>query len=523
MTRARKSVTDGASLVGAQAATSVAGVLFLVVATRWLTDVEIAALAAWEVLLAIVRVVTSLGLVGTLAQRVPAALAARDLPLVRGYMRLGLVSQSVLVLPAALGVALLAGPASRLFFDTPHEVTLVYLLAAACVSGRIYDQVTVLLAPLDRFRALTGCRLAHDVVLRLSALGGYAAAGMAGLFGTIVLGELVISAAAVFAVRHQILGPALRVPLREVITYSAPFYWIGYLRFGTMQADQLAVSALLGPRALATYFVARRLYVLLEALANHLVTPLIPKLAALRVEGTQRLGVAFARSARLLLTVLIPPAIYVALLAPLLVRFVGDGEYPEAAPLLVIFCAVGILYGANQLCATLVFVAGRPSQSFRLYLVAGLSSVASLIALGAAFGIWGIALSRVVSQGVTVVVGRDLVRTIIRARVDAAALARVTVATALSTPPVVICLVSGWHGPISMPAALAISFGACAVMVARALRHEDRALAVDALPAPLCNAARRLLRVADPTGVPQAATSTKRSSSDGHGRLTSRT
>ena len=480
--RSIRTIRDGAGLLSAQGGMMLVAIVWLAVLTRTLNAAELAAWALLEPLLAFGGTLSALGLSGTLYQWVPEALSSGRPARARWLARLSVVLPTMLVIPVALVVVAFADPlAARVLGDAQHGV-LVRALAVAMVSGRFYEQVLLTLSALDRIPAVAGARVLHDLPVRFGALAVLLVRpGFEGVILAYALGETLLACGLLVRHRDALLGEVDSAGWGVTLRHSLPFYLNGFLRLATMQADKVAVGLLLGPQALAAYYLAARFLNFALVLVDSLQAPLLPKLSAVKHEGPVRLGEALARSSRFLAIAVTPVTAFLAATAPALVDWISAGRYPEAGPVLRVLAGVAFLYSLHGLYGGLIYVAAPPVTTTRLEAWGSVTALTLVAVLGSSFGLIGVASARLISGGVMTILGRLLARPMIARGLDGAFLGRVAWRVAVCAIPVAI-LVQATTAPALIVAATVAAVALTILLVLRVVSPGDWALVTDAVP-----------------------------------------
>ncbi len=471
---------------------AVAGVTWLAVLTRRVSPLELAAWALLEPFLALTGTVSAFGLVGVLYQLGPPAMARGDAPSARWVARRTLVLPSLALVPLVAVLVVRPEPVAALFLRSPDHAPLVRALALAVVSGRLYEQSLLVVSALDRIASVSVMRIVHDLPLRALAL---ATLLWTGRFEEMVLayaiGELFLTLGLAFWHRRLLIGPARRPDVESIGRLALPFYLNGFLRLGSMHADKLVVGILLGPASLAAYYLACRFFNYVTVVIDALVSPLLPKLSAVKALGRDRIGAALRRSSRFVLLGTVPLAASIAVASGSLVDVIGGGRYPAAAPVLAVLCLAATLYALHALLGGVVYVAAPPGQTVRLELWGSLTNLGMVFVLGNLFGLVGIAGARVAAGLMMTGLGRLLARRICDGDVDwrfaASVAARVGAAL---IPALALSLLV--ESPIPVLLASALAGGVSVVRLLGRLSDRDLDAMEAATPSAVRGAVRRL-------------------------------
>lgn len=390
---------------------------------------------------------------------------------------------------AAAVVSIPAAPVLAAFFRMPDLVMVIWALGASFPAAAIANLLASLLRRRMAFRTLALKSLAvwtasAGIAIALALQG-------AGLWALIVYQtvpaflELTILWA-VLAYRPRFVFD--RDAARAIVGYGAATAGGNLLNTLAYQADRIVVGALLGAEALGIFGLARRMVeVFHNAIIGVLNMVALPAFARLQAQP-RRLRAAIARTTMYACLIAFPVTVGLALVAGPLVHALFRPVWHDAAPVLAILAAFGVVIPARVVVSAALRAVGRPDLALRLAAVAFvLRAGASLAAIAAGWGLSGVALLGSAAQAVMLPVrARTLMAaagmTIWRyfGAMTIPAAATVVMAAVVF---VVRVLLEPQTGPALLVAAMvmagvAVYAGACATLAphlpARLLRHVRR-------------------------------------------------
>ncbi|MBA7686909.1 hypothetical protein ES703_95369 [subsurface metagenome] len=310
--RSVKTMRDSTKLLTSQGAITLFSIFFFVVISRLLTKIEMSSLAVLGIIIGLSGMVTGLGLVTSCIRKAPELLARGEKAKAYALMKLSVVVPVFLSLGAAAIVALFSRQISQLFFKTPDLSALVKIMAVGLVVGKVWENLCHMLSVVERFGQLSIVNVVSNIPARTLALFLYFFFGMNGYISALILGQGLAVLLMVYYLRDFIFSRSGQYSLKELISYSSPYYGGDLLRFSYRQADQLIIGVFLMPEQLATYFVARRFFGYLVLYTDALLRPIVPKISGLKTKGIKAIEKAFHRTSRYLSFSLIPASFLVA-------------------------------------------------------------------------------------------------------------------------------------------------------------------------------------------------------------------
>jgi O-antigen/teichoic acid export membrane protein len=335
----------------------------------------------------------------------------------------GSVYSTILGLTAA--AALLGGALICLFADPWSE----FLIGAGGFASYIYLSVLIVLFGNVRQLNVNVYRATGRLMLR-SASELFATFGQLigialllwqghGLLYVFVFMAVWEGAIAVVQTWHvfSILGwarPQRRV-LADAARYAAPLIPAAVAAWALDRGDRFVIGYFMGPAAVGVYSAQYALAVLLMSFQLPFQVTLLPKVAALWDRDREAARRYINMSVKFFLTLAIPFSALMLVLAPELLRRIGNREIAEAAGLNTLLIAAGVLLWAVTLMQNQVFHGARQTKVIgATNTAAALVNLALNLALIPLFGIAGAALATLVTFAGLFAVYRSLSRDIMR-------------------------------------------------------------------------------------------------------------
>lgn len=222
--------------------------------------------------------------------------------------------------------------------------------------------------------------------------------------------------------------------MREIVQYSFPYYGAAWVRFLVRNGDRYFVSIFFQPEQLAIYYIANKILgyaiVAMEAMAN----PITAKLAQLKVYGIERMESIYRKIFRFYSVLYIPLCgLLIAFARPILELY-GGTKYSGAAPIMMLLSVSLILMAFSGLLETFVFILGKPIERFKIRIFSGVFSIFGAYILMKMLALNGLALSKVFTFGIYIIVGLILIKKYIKPSIDK----RSFISTIIFSLPVVV-------------------------------------------------------------------------------------
>ena len=434
-----RSMRDSSKLIGAQAVISIFSIFYFIIITRLFTKIQLASLAVLGIMCGIAAMVTGMGLNATCIQKVP-ELIAKD----ERKKACALIKASIFI-PLALSL-LIAGivyftstKISQTFFKSSDFVMLIKIMALGTMIYKLYECLSHTLRAVQKFGKVSIANVMNNIGGRLIALPLYFVLGIKGYIGGLIFAQGLIVLYMVYHLKEYLFFSSGLHPIKELVHYSLPYYGDGFVRFGTMQADQLIIGVFLKPELLATYYVARRFFDYLQLYIDALLGPIVPKIAELKTQGMEIVQKAFTKTSRYLSFSLIPVSLLIAAISYPLLRIYGGDKYIGATPVLALLSVAAIAYGLYSVYAINVYILGKPIERFKQESVSSFLNVALGLGLVIPLNIFGLAIARLFSLSGASLFSRHLLKKLSKTRFDILALRQTLIASLLMAIVIITC------------------------------------------------------------------------------------
>jgi O-antigen/teichoic acid export membrane protein len=391
-----KSMRDTSKLLSAQVLISIFSVAYFFIITLLLSKVELAAIPVFAVITGLCSIVVGFGLPATCIQKAPGFIAEGNKREASALIKASIVIPVLFSLALAFAVFILSDQISEVFFKTAEYANLIKIMSIGVVTFRLNESLVLILPATDRFGRLSIIRILNGVVTPLIALSLYIFFDIGGYITGLILGQVLSSALALYSIRDFIFYKSELGfhTLKKLVSYSSPYYTEGFMRFGSMHADQFIVGVFLAPEILATYYVAKTFLNYLVQYVGALLEPVVPKIAQIKTQGFDTVEKGFAMTSRYLSFALIPVSFLIASLSYPLLQIFGSGKYISGVPVLAILALSGIVYGLYSIYGINVYILGKPILRLEQESVNGILNVVFVLALIVPLGIIGCALAK---------------------------------------------------------------------------------------------------------------------------------
>ncbi len=426
-----QSMRDSTKLIGAQGIISIFAIFYFIVITRLFTKIQLASLAVLGILCGIVAMLAGLGLSATCIQKAPELIAKGERKNACALIEASIFIPLALSLVIAGIVLLTATGISQIFFKSSDFGTLIKIMALGVIVYKLYESLSHTLRAVQKFGKLSIANVMNNIGGRLVALPLYFLFGMKGYIGGLIFAQGLVILYMIYHLKEYLFFKSGLYPLKELLRYSLPYYGDGFVRFGSMQADQLIIGVFLRPELLATYYVARRSFDYLQLYVDALLGPVVPKIAELKTQGKEIIQRAFTKTSRYLSFSLIPVSLLIAAISYPLLRVYGGNKYISATPVLALLSLATIAYGLYSLYGINVYILGKPVERFKQESVSSLLNVLLGLGLVIPLNIFGLAIARLFSLSGAASFSRHLLKKLSKTKFDILAFRHTLVASLL--------------------------------------------------------------------------------------------
>lgn len=364
-----------------------------VLLARLLTPAEWGVAGMALVVVALMAMLTDLGLPAALVQRVRISETDRS--------TLFWASLAIGVAATALSIA-----ASGLVADFFGEPQVKALFAVASLTFAVYS-----------LEKVPGMLLTRELAFRALELRQISAT----IAGAIVAFALAVAGAGAWAiVANAVATAVVSCSLLWVLTSWRPrftFSWSsfrGMTSFGggllasqlatyfQLNADKLLAGRYLGAAPLGNYqFAYQLMFMPIGSISYPLQGVLFPVLSSIQ-EDHERMSNAWLRGKRLAVAIMAPGFLTMLVVAPDFIPAVFGPKWSDAIPMLQLLCVAGVAYSLATLNWSLLMVRNKMGTLFRLTLLVSAIVVCS-VAIGLRWGIVGVAAALAIAHWALVV------------------------------------------------------------------------------------------------------------------------
>lgn len=335
MSRARELGKSIGSTLASNALSLAISVVFLAYFGRVLPKSEMAVFAFVGTLSSWIILISGLGL---------ATLACRECPglIVQGRRSAanGLIVSAV-VWRTAIGFVV----AIFLFFLSPflcwelfesHEYLFQFRLAIFnALIASIYTTLSLMQWAMQRFHVRAICDLVNSTGGRLLAFGGYLLLGFNGFLLGFALGACIATGVQLWSLRGELNVRPL--PFKEALLRGKAYTGADMLKNLLLNLDQPLIGFMMGDVALANFFMAKRLYMVMVTALQAVTAPVGAKISEARLAGADQLRSYFQTSFSVVLLVFIPAGLAVVVLSGGVIRLLIGEAYASSAPILSLY------------------------------------------------------------------------------------------------------------------------------------------------------------------------------------------
>jgi O-antigen/teichoic acid export membrane protein len=178
-----------------------------------------------------------------------------------------------------------------------------------------------------------------------------------------------------------------------VIRNSIPFYLEGNFNAARSNGDSLLVSSLLGPVAMAGYYIAKMVANQLSVFFNPINSFMIHRLSFKKGKDITSMEAAFKQVWRLSIPFFIWLACAVSAISPMLIQLIAGEQYTYVWSTAFILCLVVCGLALYSLSGRILLLIGNSFERFRITLIQVLVIVIFTFILAPVFSMQGVAIA----------------------------------------------------------------------------------------------------------------------------------
>jgi O-antigen/teichoic acid export membrane protein len=184
-----------------------------------------------------------------------------------------------------------------------------------------------------------------------------------------------------------------RSPLKSVLTQSMPFYIESNFNAARNQGDNILVSSLLGPVAMAGYYVAKTVANQLSVFYNPVSNFMRHRLSAKKGNSQAAMSDAFKQVWLLCVPVFIWLACAVGAVSPFLINIVAGEQYTDVWLVVFLLCLLSCALTLYSVSSRILLIIGSAFERFRVTILQTLLIVVFTFVLADKLQSEGIALA----------------------------------------------------------------------------------------------------------------------------------
>jgi O-antigen/teichoic acid export membrane protein len=245
-----------------------------------------------------------------------------------------------------------------------------------------------------------------DIAAKIGALGAYFLhASEMSLFVGLALGQLPFFGAALWMHRDWLFRRRFISPI-ELVWSSRVFYVEANFTALRNHGDSLLVSSVLGPAAMAGYYVAKRVASQLSVFFSPLTSIVVPLFSSRFGHGAQELALVFRKTWSIAAPLFIWLASSVAAASPFLLAVVAGEDYAETWQTTAVLCYATAALAVYAICGRILLIIGSSLERFRIVVIHTALLATCVLVFRGELGTTGIALSWLIATVCTILVVR---------------------------------------------------------------------------------------------------------------------
>ncbi len=385
-----------AFLTSATFGAQILGIFPFIFFTRMMTDLELSIFPAYFLLGNMSTLFFSFGVFPVLYRNIP-SLRTTNLSaayaMINTVLKLSIVNSFIFFVLSFF----LAEKISFWIFDAEIYVTEIKILSVAAFFFGIDHALTYVFKSFERFSKFATTFFYFSLFKAIITVVFFIGFGLKGICVGLLLSKLFSVIVSVYYLRDIIWNRAGNYPLMELLKESWPFYLEGYLIFIRSEGDNLVVITFLSAELLPIYYIAKKVYGIVNALYYSIYNVLTPRLSSYKnsiLEFTTKANDIL----RISTTLLLPLIIFTVGSVPTLLILLA-GNYYEAAifPGMLLVLYSFFVYHFILPYGTAVLIYKSPVQRFLLNVVEAILLMLTLLIFTTPFQIVGIALARLLT------------------------------------------------------------------------------------------------------------------------------
>ncbi|MEM2772387.1 MAG: oligosaccharide flippase family protein [Candidatus Pacearchaeota archaeon] len=368
--------------------------LFVAYIARKLNKTELSIFALLQIFQSVFITFTYLGLPSAGIKLIPKLEVEENFSEIAGIVNTILFLPLIIFLPFLLIMFFLKNGLSMLLLKTPDYGNYIVLTGINLIFILFFDRITLLLQAFQKFVILAILNISYYLFQRIFAiLFFYQGYGLKSIFFGFLIGGVLSTILGLFSLKRYLFYKSYNFSVKQLISFSLPYFFQGILRFGFTQIDQVIVSIFFTPDKLAGYYIAKKIINPFILIFGAPLQVVIPKLSADKVKGEYNVKKGKVDRIYYLSSLFI--VFLIMLFSKYLLLLVGGRNYLNESFILNLLSIYLFFYVLFSLVSTDVFILCEPKALFKLNLFTGIMSAALTVLFAKYIGISGIVLGQI--------------------------------------------------------------------------------------------------------------------------------
>jgi len=451
LSEAKKIIKSSLQLLMGQISTNVLTIGFTIFFAHVLSKKEYSVIAIFAIFLWLANMLSNFGLETNCLREVPGLIKKGSHRQAAAMLKTTVVNRFCWSLLIAIVLYMLSDNLAGLFFKDPEFSGTIRVMSIGVLFGSLNNSFELLGQSLKLFNRIALIKFINALIYCLTAISLYFLLGYKGW--VIGFSWSRIAGVVLYAIIFYkwLKMPSGFFPWPALVRKSFPFYLRGYVRFGFLRLDQLAIGIFMTPSVLATYFIAKRLTSTISMIIDVVGRPLFVKVAELNSIGKEKAAEALGIISRYNSFLFVPICMGMIAFGHPLLELYGGSKYLNAYPLLIILCLANLVTGVgNGVYISGVLIMGTPSQTLMVDAVGCLANTLFLLVFVSLLAVTGVAISVLLSTVASMLTAYLILNNQIRINFQTGSFIRIFTATCiLSTIAIAVQNVRG--GIIMIP------------------------------------------------------------------------
>lgn len=399
---------DVLKLLSGSVLAKVFGIVSLMIFARLLAKDQMAVFPAYLMLAGLPLLFMTFGIYASFVRELP-SLMRNDVEQARSLVVTGSAIVAAGTLLPCLAFFYFADQISMLVFKTAAQGWAVRAMVPGFLAYMVSRTTDNVMWGRGQFGATSTIQILESIVRPVATVSLYFLLGYRGIVTGLVLSQCIMAAIAFWYVRDMYLGawPGF-YPVRRLFVQSMPYYIANYLSYLRGDGDSILVTLLLGPAALAEYYVAKTLFANMVLIWQSVDRVAVERLG--RVVNTEVFAERVKALHVQLSQILIPFCLFAIALAPSALLLLTGARYANAT-----WPAVILLFGTLAMFVAIPYdrgvYVGLPGMvRLKFTMIEAALVVGTAVTLAPVLGLVGIAGARVIAPIGVSVFGAYLLR-----------------------------------------------------------------------------------------------------------------